>query len=194
MDSLHIAKASFVGLSMGASTSTDFALAYPERISKLVLVAPGLSGAPDVIHIDTLSIQLFNSMDSAAATKNKELIAQNFTGIWCVGPFRKKENVDARAYQYVYNTILNAYDKHTGDSWPNYDPVRAAKRMDGFTKSTLLIEADADVPIIHDNISYIHRHIKNSRLVTIHGSAHMINLEKPDEFNKVVLSFLKEKD
>jgi pimeloyl-ACP methyl ester carboxylesterase len=70
----------------------------------------------------------------------------------------------------------------------------AAKRLAGFTKSTLLIEADADVPIIHDNATYIHQHIKNSRLVTVHGSAHMINLEKPGEFNKVVLSFLREKN
>ena len=194
MDSLHIAQASFVGLSMGSSTTTDFALAYPQRINKLVLVAPGLSGAFDILHVDSLSMRLFDSMDSAAATNNKERIAQNFADIWCVGPFRKKEDVDAGAYQYVYNTVLTGYDKHTNDSWPTYDPVRAAKRLAGFTKSTLLIEADADVPIIHDNATYIHQQVKNSRLVTIHGSAHMINLEKPNEFNKVVLSFLKEKN
>jgi len=193
MDSLHIAQASFVGLSMGSSTTTDFALAYPERINKLVLVAPGLSGAFDVLHVDSLSMHLFDSMDSAAATNNKELIAQNFADIWCVGPFRKKEDVDAGAYRYVFNTVSSGYDKHVNDSWPQYDPVRAAKRLAGFTKSTLVIEADADVPIIHDNATYIHQQVKNSRLVTIHGSAHMINLEKPDEFNSIVLSFLKDK-
>ncbi|BAY07907.1 alpha/beta fold hydrolase [Calothrix sp. NIES-2098] len=44
LDHIGIEKATLVGHSIGGQIATDFALTYPERVSKLVLVAPGLSG------------------------------------------------------------------------------------------------------------------------------------------------------
>jgi pimeloyl-ACP methyl ester carboxylesterase len=44
LDHLNIDRAVLVGHSIGGQIATDFALAYPDRGSKLVLVAPGLSG------------------------------------------------------------------------------------------------------------------------------------------------------
>src|SRR3954454_17333237 len=44
LDHLEINQATLIGHSMGAQIATEFALNYPERVSKLVLLAPGLSG------------------------------------------------------------------------------------------------------------------------------------------------------
>lgn len=51
LDYFNIKQATLVGHSIGGQIATDFALAYPNRVSKLVLIAPGLSGSqpsPDV--------------------------------------------------------------------------------------------------------------------------------------------------
>lgn len=44
LDRLNLECVALVGHSIGGQIATDFALAYPKRVSKLVLVAPGLSG------------------------------------------------------------------------------------------------------------------------------------------------------
>ena len=44
LDELRIERAAIVGLSAGASIATDFALAYPRRVTRLVLASPSLGG------------------------------------------------------------------------------------------------------------------------------------------------------
>ena len=44
LDHLGIARASLVGLSLGGRIAIDFTLAYPDRVNKLVLMGPGLTG------------------------------------------------------------------------------------------------------------------------------------------------------
>ena len=44
LDDIGIESATIVGLSAGAQAAIDFALAYPERVDRLVLVSPGMSG------------------------------------------------------------------------------------------------------------------------------------------------------
>lgn len=46
MDYLELNQATIIGHSMGGQIATDFALNYPERVSKLVLIAPSLTGFP----------------------------------------------------------------------------------------------------------------------------------------------------
>src|SRR5688572_9532583 len=46
LDSLHVRKASIVGLSLGGRIALDFALTQPDRVTALVLAGPGMSGFP----------------------------------------------------------------------------------------------------------------------------------------------------
>jgi pimeloyl-ACP methyl ester carboxylesterase len=46
IDYLELNQATIIGHSMGGQIATDFALNYPEKVSKLVLIAPSLTGFP----------------------------------------------------------------------------------------------------------------------------------------------------
>ena len=46
LDSLGVARADLVGLSLGGRIAIDFALQHPDRVRRLVLAGPGLSGFP----------------------------------------------------------------------------------------------------------------------------------------------------
>lgn len=59
LDALKVERAAIMGLSMGGYIAIDFALAYPDRVSALVLVAPGLTGY---------------DFESEALKKNSELL------------------------------------------------------------------------------------------------------------------------
>jgi pimeloyl-ACP methyl ester carboxylesterase len=53
MDTLQLSRASLVGLSMGGRIAMDFALSHPDRVDRLVLVAPGISGGTWAEDADT---------------------------------------------------------------------------------------------------------------------------------------------
>jgi pimeloyl-ACP methyl ester carboxylesterase len=44
MDALGIAQASLIGLSMGGGVALNFALSHPERVSRLILISPAMTG------------------------------------------------------------------------------------------------------------------------------------------------------
>ena len=46
LDSLGIVRTAIIGLSLGGRIAVDFAIAHPERVDRLVLLAPGVSGYP----------------------------------------------------------------------------------------------------------------------------------------------------
>ena len=48
------------------------------------------------------------------------------------------------------------------------------------------------MPYINANMAYAAATIPGAQHVIIHGAAHHLPLEKPEEFNRAVLEFLKE--
>jgi pimeloyl-ACP methyl ester carboxylesterase len=189
-DSLHIDKANLVGLSVGSSCALDFALAYPGRINRLVLVSAGLPGSPDVVPMDSLSKKLFNRIDTVFQTKNDTAIAAAFTHLWCDGPFRQPQKTQKAARAYVLKTTL-AQVTHNTTYWPRFNPNPAARRLQTLQPKLLIIDGALDVPYILTIGHYIHDHIPGSRLIILPGVAHMINLEQPQKFDQLLTDFLQ---
>lgn len=190
MDSLHIVRASFVGLSLGASCVVDFALAYPKMIDKVVLTSSGLNGWADVMQLDTLSEKLFNQSNSVFKSNNHDLITESFTHLWCDGPFRKPSEVNHSVRNYVYRTVA-VNDLKSDKSWPLFNTDKAAKRVNTISNKVLILAGDKDVPFILCVAKFLHNQIKHSKLYIVKGSAHMINLEKPMLFQVRLRYFLE---
>ncbi|HEV2482372.1 MAG TPA: alpha/beta hydrolase [Puia sp.] len=189
LDSLHIDKASVVGISVGASCALDFALAYPGRVDKLVLVSAGLPGAPEAVPLDSLSKKLFEETDSVFQTKDDTAIAANFTRLWCDGPFRQPQKTRQAARAYVLKTTLAQVIRNT-TYWPRFNPNPAAKRLSSLQPPVLIIDAALDVPYILAIGRYIHAHTSRSQLIIVPGVAHMVNLEQPRRFDRLLTDFL----
>ena len=66
----------------------------------------------------------------------------------------------------------------------------ALNRLDEIKAPTLAIVGDLDMPDILDIVNRVDKHAENSQKEIINGAAHMINMEKPELFNKLVLDFL----
>jgi pimeloyl-ACP methyl ester carboxylesterase len=67
----------------------------------------------------------------------------------------------------------------------------AAKRVDSVHLPVLILAGDLDVPFIVTTSGYLNKHIAGSQMRMVNGVAHLINLEKPEEFNGIVGDFLK---
>jgi pimeloyl-ACP methyl ester carboxylesterase len=75
--------------------------------------------------------------------------------------------------------------------WPTL-PIepRAIGQLPQIRVPTLVVEGEADSPLNRRGSQLLASGIPGARLVLVHGAAHMIPMEKPDEFNRVVLEFL----
>jgi 3-oxoadipate enol-lactonase len=189
LDSLHIQKVSIAGLSMGASSSLDFLLAYPERVNKAVLIAGGVPGFENPA--DTISEYWYPLFKKALEDKDTALAAKEFTRAWAEGIYRKGDSLKAPVSQYIYKASLNTIQQHKVAGWPKFqeDPL-AAKRISGIKLPVLIIDGDKDLPFITDNAVFMEKNIPGAKRVVMKDVAHMLNIEKPAELNKLMMDFL----
>lgn len=190
MDSMRISKASFVGLSFGAVCATDIALKYPERVSKMVLVAPGLLGWDKFIKTDSVSGPALDTLNAVFKGSDTLRQAEVFTQVWCVGPFRKSAEVNKTVRDYIFNTTLRNLKVHANDYWPRFSNTKAAEYISTIKVPVLIIAGDKDIPLINNSCNFLKASISNSRQITIPNVAHMLNMEQTAAFNKALLSFL----
>jgi pimeloyl-ACP methyl ester carboxylesterase len=67
----------------------------------------------------------------------------------------------------------------------------AAQRISEIKAPTLLIMGDRDVPATADIVQLLTKGVPHAEKIVIRGAGHLVNMEKPDEFNRAVLDFLK---
>lgn len=68
----------------------------------------------------------------------------------------------------------------------------AADRLREVRAPTLVIAAELDQPVTIQRADLLAQVIPGARRITIPGVAHLPNMERPEEFNGVVLGFLAE--
>jgi pimeloyl-ACP methyl ester carboxylesterase len=59
---------------------------------------------------------------------------------------------------------------------------------------TLLLVGDADIPDVHAQAGAIEAGIPRARFVVINDVGHLMYLEKPADFSRIVIGFLKNSD
>ena len=68
----------------------------------------------------------------------------------------------------------------------------ASQRLSDVRAPTLVVTGDEDVHDIHEIADKLTAEIPGAEHATIADAAHLPNLERPDEFDRIVLSFLAE--
>ena len=66
----------------------------------------------------------------------------------------------------------------------------AIDRLAEIKAPAVVIVGDKDLPHIRDVATLITNRVPNARLVTIPGAGHLVNLDTPDAFNKVLTGLL----
>lgn len=184
---LNIPKASFAGISLGASCVIDFVLAHPEKVSKILLCSPAVNGWEEVMKTDTIRKQVYVRPDSYFNTNDPDLVVENFVHYWLDGPYRETALVDARVRGYVSVTASDKIKKRNATG-PVFDKRKAAKRVSQIKKPLLLLYGSLDIPFTKQVSDYLQKKIKNAEVRVVDGAAHLFVLEKTD----VVSKYLKE--
>ena len=183
---LGIERAALVGLSMGGATAIDFTLTHPAMVTALVPVASGLGG-----YQWSEAIQRYNAEEEAAIERgDMDAVYEVNLRMWVDGPTRTPAQVDPEVRGTVRQMLADASTSTEGRP-QRLDPPAIA-RLGEIRAPTLVIAGDADVPDILTIADLLVGAIPGARKVAVPGVAHMVNMERPGEFNRLVLDFLRQ--
>ena len=192
LDHLGLEKAHIVGLSMGGFATLHFGFRHPGRALSLTVAGCGYGAEPG-------KRQMFQSeADAIVATLRTEGMPV-FAERYAYGPTRVQfENKDPRGFAEFKAALAE------------HDPVGAANTQAGVQRErpslydltgqmqalripTLVLTGDEDWPCLLPGI-LMKQHIQTAALVVMPSCGHTINLEDPDQFNRIVGEFLVQVD
>jgi pimeloyl-ACP methyl ester carboxylesterase len=182
LDHLKIDRAILVGHSIGGQIVTDFALAYPNRVTKLVLIAPGLSGfqfSPDIQ-------QWFAQVNAAAPDLEKmvELMLNHPTySVVMSSPKR-----DRMIEMTTHNTKRYFEWKTSEMRWTQPPTI---ERLSELQTKTLFIVGKKDM-LDNLKVAELFQQVPDIHFAYLEGADHMPTLTHADEVSNLIVEFLKE--
>jgi 3-oxoadipate enol-lactonase len=190
LDHLQLKTASIVGVSNGGRIASDFAVEYPSMVDHLVLVSPGMSGykfsGPEEEKMwEEFDRQMKPQEDADREGRAADAVEMDVNA-WASAqtPANRKR---------IMEIAMDNFHVHAENPWKLQVPPepRTWHRLSQIRTPTLLIIGDRDVAPQIVMVDNIHSHIRGSKKVLIQGADHIVNMSKPDEFNRTVLEFLR---
>lgn len=182
------APAMLVGCSQGGRIALDAALAQPARVSALALVAPGVSGAPEVDSFPPAIQQWIERVERAEAAADIDRINALEAHAWLDGPLAREGRVSGAARELFLD--MNELALRADRRGEELEPPSAYSRLEAIAVPTLVVCGDLDFPHIVERCDELARRIPGARGVRMHDAAHLPNLEYPVEFNRILCEFL----
>ncbi|HXZ56773.1 MAG TPA: alpha/beta fold hydrolase [Gaiellaceae bacterium] len=184
-------RVALLGVSLGGRVALEVALARPDLVRALVLVAPGLPGH------DWSKEAVAGWAEEEAALEAGDLDAAVEVNLrmWVDGPRRSPDEVDAAVRARVGEMQRRALELQVsvGDRAEEVLLVPdLAERLGEVGVPTLVLVGDEDLPDMHAISDRLAREIPGARHATIAATAHVPSMERPVEFDELVLGFLEE--
>ena len=186
---LKLDKVYIIGVSNGGRIAIDFTTSYQNQVDGLVLVGAGVSGRKTS---DPIEDQVWKEFDKQMA-RQEDLIKQ--------GKLKEAAEMDVNAWAAAQNpesrkkimtiALENAHVQ-LDNPWKHQvspDPA-SYKRLPEITVPTLVMIGDRDVKGMQLIANDLHSKIPGSKKVVVNGADHIVNMSRPEEFNRIVLEFL----
>lgn len=182
LDRLALERVHLLGHSMGGKTAMQFALSYPQRTHRLIVVDIAPRAYPS--HHDTI-LEALNALDLAAARSRSDLDRQ--LARWIDDAALRQfllTNVTRDAQgRFVWRINLPAITQQ----YPN---LLAAVDGPPFAGPTLFIRGERSDYITEAARPDIERLFPHAHIVTVPGAGHWVHAEAPAEVVRLVRAFL----
>ncbi len=197
MQKLSIEKATLVGHSMGGQIAMTFALKYPEKVEKLVLIAP--AGLETFKPEQAQLLENFTTPEQIKNTPDQKIrsnLEVNFSKMPTSAEFMITDRVKMKT-DSDFNNFSQAVSKSVKGmlSEPVFD------RLTQIKVPTLIVfgEEDKLIPnkffnaqLTTQQVGEIGKEkISNAQLQIIKNAGHMVQFEKPKEVNQYIFDFMK---
>jgi pimeloyl-ACP methyl ester carboxylesterase len=181
LDALGVDAAHVLGISYGGEVTQAFALAYPERVSSLILADTVSEVGPELRLI-------VEGWKAAALTGDPDLFYA-VTVPWNFSPaFMAAQAPLLDAARRRYRDLDFAAVGRLCDAFQGVD---FTARLSAITAPVCVIVGEADLIKGPHYADIIHRAIPGSEQHTIPGAGHAVTWEAPGRFNQIVMGFLQ---
>jgi 3-oxoadipate enol-lactonase len=195
LDYLNIEKAHVCGLSMGSGIAVTFALTYPEMCISLIPIGAwaGGYGRGDyrTVASDSLSKAMGKVGPIAFEKGAKEATDYFLTGndVFrnAIRLERTVNHMKQVGYEYSYWGFMNRTKKKSL-------PQPAISVLDKIKIPTLIVIGEYDLGACIEVADIMEKEIEGSKKVVMKDAGHCMNIDKPEEFNKLVIDFIKNLD
>ena len=189
MDSLHIKKAHVVGLSLGGFVGADMLGCFPERMLSAFLASGNIrkSKGPS----EPMTREEATKRDEEIATLKKKGV-DVMKKEWYEGLMKSGGSQRERMLQPLWRMIDD------WDAWqPLHKEVRVIAGLDALAKlkanhpavPTLIVEGRSENNRFSEHPEILN-YLPNGKMKIIDDCGHMMNMERPEEFNAALEEFL----
>jgi pimeloyl-ACP methyl ester carboxylesterase len=192
LDHLKIEKAHVVGLSMGGFATLHFGFRHPARALSLCVAGCGYGaekGQREKFQAEVAAVAAFLAENDGAAFADK----------YAFGPTRVQfENKDPRGFeefrqQLAEHSTLGARNTQLGVQGQRPSLYDLVDEMKALTVPVLVLTGDEDWPCLQPAL-LMKQTIPTAALSVMPNCGHTINIEAPDEFNRIVGDFIAQVD
>jgi pimeloyl-ACP methyl ester carboxylesterase len=194
MDALGLERANLVGISMGGAISLGFTLRSPQRVEKLVLVdSHGLGGEVPggMVSYVLVQVPLINKLVWAVLKRSRKMVERSLETVFHDPRAVKEDLVD--------EVLRLVKEPGAGRAWRSWQENEIGReglrtnyvdRLHELAAPTLILHGAEDKYVPVSWARRAHTLIKDSELRVFPWCGHWLTLERPEEFNGVVLEFL----
>jgi len=159
-----------------------FAAAYPQSVRSLVLADSALDGQTWSSDWQT---RWKGMCDAAKAGRLADAKRQ-----WLEHPLFESARADGSSA----NLLARMVDDYSGWHWCNGDTARVpspplAERLSEVRTPSLIVTGAHDIQDFQSVAKTLEAGLPATRRIVIQGSGHMVNLERPRDFNAALLTF-----
>jgi pimeloyl-ACP methyl ester carboxylesterase len=189
LDELALGPAAIVGMSLGGAVAMETTIARPDLVSRLVLVGSGLRG----FEMNDETKAGWEEEEAALERGDDDEAVEINMRMWVDGPSRSPGEVDPRMRRSIAEMQRRAIDvwRSAGEEGEHQPLVEDwGDRLAEISVPTLILVGELDRPEMGEIAERLEREIPNSRRETIADTAHVPNMERTEEFDRLVLEFL----
>lgn len=184
MDDHELNQATIVGHSMGGQIATEFALSYPEKVSKLVLLAPSLTGFP----YSEEFVQYHIEVSKAAPDIDKMLEVALHSPTYQVVNNSQNKDLNAQMLKHHFERMLKwPSDFHI--TWPH---PPAIEKLGELKPETLFFIGDQDLPDNYRVADYFGKVVPNIRFSEMTNADHMLPLTHSEDLYREIIAFMED--
>jgi pimeloyl-ACP methyl ester carboxylesterase len=189
LDALALGPARLVGCSFGARLALELAVARPDLVAALVLVGASMPGAPP-----TDDVRAFSAAEEALlAAGDLDAAVELNVATWFDGPRRGPDSAHAAPRAAVTEMCAHAFAQQLpllAELEYRELVLDLPDRLADVAVPALVVVGDEDVDWMLDSAPLLAETLPRAGLAALTGAAHFPSLERPAEFDDVVLPFL----
>ncbi len=179
---LNVERAIFVGCSMGGGIAADFTLEHPEMVQALVLVGPALGGWPYSPTFIQRGYQILLATVAEGPEKGADLWLNTYV-------IPAPDNPAARQrFRKLFVENVHGFLAPWYLARPLNPPT--IQRLPEIHIPTLLLAGQQEDSENLAVLETIATKVPGAKKIIIPGAGHLPQMEKPEEFNRIVREFL----